>query len=170
MATEKPRFSVTLEDSMMQQVDDYQFSNRFATRSKAVVDLVRKGLAELESMAEKESASPYSGEALKLAKDYDGLDNWGKQAVRDLADVELARVEDESRFFQNTEVEQEPKVINLYLEPAAAGIATPLVGQDYEPYELGPGDPPGAAFAIRIQGDSMASTAALSADSGTGSE
>lgn len=155
MATEKPRFSVTLEDSMLQQVDDYQFSNRFATRSKAVVDLVRKGLAELESRAENESASPYSGEALKLAKDYDRLDNWGKQAVRDLADVELARVEDESRFFQNTEAEQEPKIINLYLEPAAAGIATPLVGQDYEPYELGPGDPPGAAFAIRIRGDSM---------------
>ncbi|MET0016512.1 S24 family peptidase [Oscillibacter sp.] len=155
MATEKPRFSVTLEEAMLEQVDDYQFSNRFATRSKAVVDLVRKGLEELENGAGKESASPYSGEALKLAKDYDGLDKWGKQAVRDVADTEMARVEDESRFFQNTDAEQEAKVINLFLEPAAAGIATPLVGQDYEPYELKPGDPPGAAFAIRIQGDSM---------------
>jgi len=155
MATEKPRFSVTLEEAMLEQVDDYQFSNRFATRSKAVVDLVRKGLEELENGAGKESASPYSGEALKLAKDYDGLDKWGKQAVRDVADTEMARVEDESRFFQNTDAEQEAKVINLFLEPAAAGIATPLVGQDYEPYELKPGDPLGAAFAIRIQGDSM---------------
>ncbi|WP_293009566.1 MULTISPECIES: S24 family peptidase [unclassified Oscillibacter] len=155
MATEKPRFSVTLEDTLLRRVDDYQFSYRFPTRSKAVVDLVRRGLAELENETESKSASPYSGEAQKLAKDYDSLDNWGKQAVRDLTDVELARVEDESRFFQNAETEQDSKIINLYLEPAAAGIATPLVGQDYEPYELGPDDPAGAAFAIRIQGDSM---------------
>lgn len=155
MATEKPRFSVTLEDTLLKRVDNYQFSYRFPTRSKAVVDLIRRGLAEMETAAESKSASPYSGEAQKLAKDYDSLDNWGKQAVRDLTDVEIARVADESRFFQNAESEQEPKIINLFMEPAAAGIATPLIGQDYEPYELGPDDPPGAAFAIRIQGDSM---------------
>lgn len=124
---------------------------------KSISRALGKTLADFDEDRLKisKSASPYSGEAQKLAKDYDSLDNWGKQAVRDLTDVELARVEDESRFFQNAETEQDSKIINLYLEPAAAGIATPLVGQDYEPYELGPDDPAGAAFAIRIQGDSM---------------
>ena len=50
----------------------------------------------------------------------------------------------------------EPKVINLFVEPAAAGIAVPAMGRDYEPYELAPEDPQGAAYAVRVQGDSMA--------------
>lgn len=156
MATDKARYTISLSDEELDIVNKFRFKSGINSQSKAIIELMKEGISTLGiNQGKEKSASPYSGEALKLAKDYDGLDNWGKQAVRDVADVELARVEDESRFFQNTEVEQEPKVINLFLEPAAAGIATPLVGQDYEPYELGPGDPPGAAFAIRIQGDSM---------------
>ena len=34
-------------------------------------------------------------------------------------------------------------------------IAAPVEGKDFEPYELGPDDPQGAAYAIRVQGDSM---------------
>ena len=155
MATDKARYTISLSDEELDIVNKFRFKSGINSQSKAIIELMKERISTLGISQEKESASPYSGEALKLAKDYDGLDNWGKQAVRDVADVELARVEDESRFFQNTEAEQDPKIINLYLEPAAAGIATPLVGQDYEPYELKPGDPPGAAFAIRIQGDSM---------------
>ncbi|WP_312635105.1 S24 family peptidase [Oscillibacter sp.] len=157
MATEKARYTISLSDKELDIVNKFRFKSGINSQSKAILELMREGISTLGISQDqgKESASPYSGEAQKLAKDYDSLDNWGKQAVRDLTDVEIARVADESRFFQNAESEQEPKVINLFLEPAAAGIATPLVGQDYEPYELGPDDPAGAAFAIRIQGDSM---------------
>lgn len=101
-------------------------------------------------------APSYSDGALKLADDYDNrLDSWGRQAVRDLMETEVARVADESRFREDPVEDTEPKVINLFVEPSAAGIAVPTMGRDYEPYELQPNDPPGAAYAVRIQGDSM---------------
>ena len=69
-----------------------------------------------------EKAPSVSDEAMRMARDYDKLDNWGRQAVRDLTDTELARMEDEARFMNGAMLEDEPKVINLYAEPAAAGI------------------------------------------------
>jgi len=50
---------------------------------------------------------------------------------------------------------QERKVIPLYRSPAAAGFASPVFGEDYEPHTLTEECPQGAEFAVRIQGDSM---------------
>lgn len=101
-------------------------------------------------------APSLSDEAMKIAKDYSDLDSWGKSAVREVLNIEKQRCEDEDRFINDTQFNNfEPKVINLYLEPSAAGIAAPVEGKDFEPYELGPDDPQGAAYAIRVQGDSM---------------
>lgn len=38
-----------------------------------------------------EKAPLYSSEAIKLAADYDGLDEWGKRQLRTVADNEIAR-------------------------------------------------------------------------------
>lgn len=112
-------------------------------------DLLNTGFSKTKK------APSMSDEAMRMARDYDKLDNWGRQAVRDLTDTELARMEDEARFMNGAMLEDEPKVINLYAEPAAAGIAVPTMGVDFEPYPLKPDDPQGAAFAVRLQGDSM---------------
>lgn len=49
----------------------------------------------------------------------------------------------------------EPRRIPLYRSPAAAGYAAPVLGEDFD-YIAADGDvPPGAEFAVRIQGDSM---------------
>lgn len=112
-------------------------------------DLLNTGFSKTKK------APSVSDEAMRMARDYDKLDNWGRQAVRDLTDTELARTEDEARFMNGAMLEDEPKVINLYAEPAAAGIAVPTMGVDFEPYTLKPDDPQGAAFAVRLQGDSM---------------
>lgn len=112
-------------------------------------DLLNTGFSKVKK------APSVSDEAMRMARDYDKLDNWGRQAVRDLTDTELARMEDEARFMDGATMEEEPKVINLYAEPAAAGIAVPTIGVDFEPYTLKPDDPQGAAFAVRLQGDSM---------------
>lgn len=112
-------------------------------------DLLNTGFSKTKK------APSVSDEAMRMARDYDRLDNWGRQAVRDLTDTELARMEDEARFMNGAMLEEEPKVINLYAEPAAAGIAVPTMGVDFEPYTLKPDDPQGAAFAVRLQGDSM---------------
>lgn len=112
-------------------------------------DLLNTGFSKTKK------APSVSDEAMRMAHDYDKLDNWGRQAVRDLTDTELARMEDESRFMNHAAAEEEPKIINLYAEPAAAGIAVPTMGVDFELYALKPNDPQGAAFAVRLQGDSM---------------
>lgn len=112
-------------------------------------DLLNTGFSKTKK------APSISDEAMRMARDYDKLDNWGRQAVRDLTDTELARMEDEARFMNGAMLEEEPKIINLYAEPAAAGIAVPTMGVDFEPYTLKPDDPQGAAFAVRLQGDSM---------------
>ena len=90
-----------------------------------------------------------------MAKDYDSLDHWGKAAVRSVADTELARMQDEARFLAETSMEPEPKVVNLFTDPSAAGPALGITGQSCEPYTLTPNDPQGAAYAVRVQGDSM---------------
>ena len=113
-------------------------------------------LMGFEPAAVSKKAPSISDEAMKIAKDYSSLDRWGRTAVRELVSTEKQRCEDETRFMEDTQlVTFEPKVINRYLEPSAAGIAAPVEGKDFEPYELGPDDPQGAAYAIRVQGDSM---------------
>ena len=96
-------------------------------------DLLNTGFSKVKK------APSVSDEAMRMARDYDKLDNWGRQAVRDLTDTELARMEDEARFMDGATMEEEPKVINLYAEPAAAGIAVPTMGVDFEPYTPGRG-------------------------------
>lgn|GEM_PF-93845 len=100
-------------------------------------------------------APPLSGEAMRLAKDYDSLDRWGRQALRELAETELQRMEDEKRFQEEAEEPETPPVINLFINPSAAGPALGETGQSCVPYELKPEDPRGAAYAIRVQGNSM---------------
>lgn len=155
MATEKPRFSVTFSEDTFDKIQKYKEENGISTQSKAVAQLVSLAIHELERNGVLKKASPYSDEAKKIAKDYTSLDHWGKRVVRSVIDEEKARCEDESRFLAETAPEEEPKVINLYLNPAAAGYASPVFGQDFEPYTLGPEDPKEAEYAVRLQGDSM---------------
>jgi metal-responsive CopG/Arc/MetJ family transcriptional regulator len=44
MPTEKPRFCITVDDETMKEIDDFRFANRYASRSKAALDLIRMGL------------------------------------------------------------------------------------------------------------------------------
>ncbi len=96
----------------------------------------------------------YSPAALELAKDFDTLDSHGQSAVRGLMDEELNRMAelDELEKFREPEEEQ---VIPRYLSPYAAGVASPIFGEEYEDYTLQSGDPKGAIFAVKVQGDSM---------------
>lgn len=156
MATDKPRFTITMDEDTLDLVDAYKYKNKINTQSKAIIRLVRKGLEEIsEKSGSKKASAMLSEEALRVARDYSGLDRWGKQTVRSVLDDEQARCEDEARFLKETEEPKEPKVITLYSEPSAAGIPSPVEGRDYCFIELGPDDPQGAAYAVQLQGDSM---------------
>ena len=109
------------------------------------------GISSLSGMKESPSISD---EALKIAKRYSNLDSYGKSTVRAVLEEEENRIEAQAKF-DALAPESEPKVINLFLEPSAAGMALGTTGTACEPYELKPDDPQGASYAVRLQGDSM---------------
>lgn len=154
MATNKPRFSITVDTATLERVEDYQHNNRIKTQNKAIMELIRKGLEELENEIAEDGVS---NAAMQLAEEYDRLDSHGKAAVRGLMDEELNRMETLERLanMDTLDLEPEPKVINLFDNPAAAGLALDMTGQGCEPYELKTDDPQGASYAIRVQGNSM---------------
>lgn len=95
-----------------------------------------------------------STDAQKVADRYSKLDTYGKAAVQAVMGEEEARIKEQAKL-DLILTKPEPKIIPLYLVPAAAGYASPIYGSDYENYELTPEDPQGAMFAVKIQGDSM---------------
>ena len=75
------------------------------------------------------------------------LDDHGRFVTMQLLDAECARLK---------AAEQQPeqnKIIPLYMTPAAAGYASPALGDDYEDYAVAADSE--ADFAVRIAGDSM---------------
>ncbi len=74
------------------------------------------------------------------------LDDDGRALTELVMDRELQRV-------RRVRERAERKIIPLYLTPAAAGYASPALGDDYEDYTV-PADCE-ADFAVRITGDSM---------------
>lgn len=54
MGTNKPRYSITVDDEMFKKIEDFRFDNRFQTRNQATVELIRLGLEAIE----KEKAYP----------------------------------------------------------------------------------------------------------------
>ena len=156
MPTEKPRVTITMTTEQLNRIDEYWHSNQMKNQTQAVLSLIEQGFSTIsDSNPNIKKAPSLSDEAMKVARDYSDLDHSGKQAVRDLIGTEKTRCEDDRRFLNDTQLPPEPLFVNLYSEPSAAGIAVPTMGKDYVPYELKPGDPKGAAYAVRVQGDSM---------------
>ena len=51
MPTEKPRFTVIVDDELLKRIDDFRFEN--PSRSAAKIDLISLGLDQLEKEQEK---------------------------------------------------------------------------------------------------------------------
>ena len=48
MGSNKPRYSITVDDEMFKKIEDFRFDNRFQTRNQATVELIRLGLEAIE--------------------------------------------------------------------------------------------------------------------------
>ena len=55
MATDKPRYSITVDPELFEQIEDFRFSRRFQTRNQATLELIRLGLETLEKQEETNS-------------------------------------------------------------------------------------------------------------------
>ncbi len=53
MATNKPRYTVSVDNELFNQIEDFRFEHRYQTRSEATAELIRLGLDALKK--EKES-------------------------------------------------------------------------------------------------------------------
>ena len=53
MPTDKPRFSITIDDELFKRLEDYRFENRCSNRSQAVVELIRQSLDEYDKKKRK---------------------------------------------------------------------------------------------------------------------
>lgn len=102
MATEKPRFTITLSEDLYEKVNEYQHDMRFSTQTKAIVDLIERGAKSLGLVMDYESfsldsnikAPSISDEAMKIAKDYESLDGHGKSIVRIIISEEQRRIKE----------------------------------------------------------------------------
>jgi metal-responsive CopG/Arc/MetJ family transcriptional regulator len=48
MATEKPRYTITIDEELLKKIDDFRFENRYPNRTQATLELIRLGMEALE--------------------------------------------------------------------------------------------------------------------------
>ncbi|MGM9671705.1 MAG: S24 family peptidase [Oscillospiraceae bacterium] len=106
----------------------------------------------VETFCERSDALRMSAEEQKLLRKLRALDVHGREITLTVMDAELARMQREARTQAEAQAHA-TKIIPLYATPAAAGYASPALGDDYEDYEVEASTE--ADFAVRIAGDSM---------------
>ena len=94
---------------------------------------------------------PVSVEEKGLVERYRRLSTPGRRALRAVAEA-LADCQEDLEAAAPAE---EPRQIPLYRCPAAAGLAAPVFGEDFDYIDVTGEVPRGAELAVRIQGDSM---------------
>lgn len=88
----------------------------------------------------------------QLLEKYRGLSPLGQDTLHSVAET-LCAYRDEVEAAPGGK--EEPRVIPLYRNPAAAGYAAPAFGEDFDYITVTDDVPRGAEYAVRIQGDSM---------------
>lgn len=48
MPTEKPRFTIIVDDELLEEIDDFRFESRYSSRNAATIDLIRIGLKQVK--------------------------------------------------------------------------------------------------------------------------
>lgn len=93
MPTDKPRFTITVDPALMQEIEDYRYNHRIKNQTQAVISLMQRGLQEImetEFSQPQQPVEQYSADEQQLIDDYREFNAEGKEKVReyvaDLAD------------------------------------------------------------------------------------
>ena len=81
MATDKPRFSITLDPEMLNDVLKYKESNRLSTQSKAIQCLIEIGIRDAQQNVSS-PAPALSPDEEQLVDDYRSLNKDGREYIR----------------------------------------------------------------------------------------
>ena len=65
MPTEKPRYTVIVDEELLKEIDDFRFENRYPSRSAATLDLIKLGMEQLK----KEQAEAKKAQKKKPSED-----------------------------------------------------------------------------------------------------
>lgn len=65
MPTEKPRFTITMDETLYNQVEEFKFNGRYKNQTKAVLALIERGLSDYEKVSETENSSSTEKSALE---------------------------------------------------------------------------------------------------------
>lgn len=60
MPTDKPRYTVIVDEEMLKRIDDFRFENRYPSRSAATTELIRLGLEEIEKEKKAQEKNLYN--------------------------------------------------------------------------------------------------------------
>ncbi len=94
MATENQRYTVSVDEGLFQEIENYRFQNRFQTRSKATVELIRYALKHLKKNSNEESQKNkpiLSEQEENLLFLYRQLDQRRQEEVMDFANYKMAQ-------------------------------------------------------------------------------
>lgn len=124
----------------------------------SIVDLYSPTRFEANEYKTSKKAPSLSDEAMKLAKDYDGLDEHGQRVIRLVANEEKARC-----MKPLQEVPQEPEKVRYITKwfptmPMSAGTGQPAGYEEAEELELTKRPPRSSSFVAPVSGDSMEPT------------
>ena len=53
MPTDKPRFTITVDDELFKRLEDYRFENRCPNRTQTVIELIRQSLDQYDKKKKK---------------------------------------------------------------------------------------------------------------------
>ena len=56
-ANRKPRFTVIVDEELLKEIDDFRFENRYPSRSAATIDMIRRGIEQLQKDQEKDHSN-----------------------------------------------------------------------------------------------------------------
>ena len=83
MSTDRPRYTVSVDDELLKQIEDYQFEHRYKTRSSATVELIRLGIQQLMQEQPKIAQNTaLSADEQQLIDDYRSLNEQGQEYIR----------------------------------------------------------------------------------------
>lgn len=57
MPTEKPRYTIIVDEEMLQKIDDFRFENRYPSRSAATLELIRLGMEQIKKEREEKNTN-----------------------------------------------------------------------------------------------------------------
>ena len=153
MPTEKPRITITMTNSQLAKVKEFEVSHNCKNQTKAILALMEIGLSKAEKALV--GYSSLSTDDADIAKRYHDLDAHGKKAVKAILSCEEKRYAEESK--------RPEKVVELfptrkYLQSATAGFGDFNDDASYDMIDLVKRPPVGTSFIISVNGKSMEPT------------